>query len=84
MDSSAELATGGDLFSVAAAIIAAQIQVVGAMFTDPEMKLARRANARVFADSHRGLLLGPRHPKFEEEKHRAGLSTRSSSLLEDI
>ncbi len=69
-DSSVEVAQGADPISIGMAIIAAQIQAVGAIFTEPEMDLARQANVVAFTDGFRGLLLGYRHPGYERDQER--------------
>lgn len=66
---------GGDLV---AAMVGALVNQVATSVSDPCPGLARAANEGLFADGQHGLLLGRRHPGFEEDqvRRRAQLSAQ--------
>lgn len=72
--------SGGDPYAGALAVVvsfvAAQVQAVGALASDPGTRLVRKT----IEDRRHGLLLGPRHPRFEEDqrRHRAEIEKRES------
>jgi hypothetical protein len=63
---------GGNL---GAALVGAVVNQVAASLSDPCPALARRANHGLFSDQRHGLLLGFRHPGYEEDQaaRRAGV-----------
>ena len=62
--------TGGDplagALAMAVSLVAAQVQAVGALASDPGTRLVRKT----IEDRRHGLLLGPRHRRFEEDQQR--------------
>ncbi len=73
-DSSAVSAGGGDplaaAFAVAFSLVAAQVKGISDAVSDPRPRFARAVNYNAFEDSKHGVLLGPRHPKFQEDQQR--------------
>ena len=61
---------GEDPFTMVLSIFMAQVQAIGAVVSDPEVKFSRKANRRAFQDRRDGLLPGPRHPAYATDPRR--------------